>query len=49
MITIVDSENDITEENINSFQSKFNLYLPLNYKEFLMKFNGGYTDDSDEI
>ena len=47
-IEIFDSEKAITDNDINEFETKFNITLPENYKKFLKKYNGGYLRDDEE-
>ncbi|MFN4150866.1 MAG: SMI1/KNR4 family protein [Candidatus Sericytochromatia bacterium] len=35
------SEKDISKSDISSFESKYNINLPKDYKDFLLKYNGG--------
>jgi hypothetical protein len=39
--TIENGENSINESDINNFEKRFNLKLPKDYREFLLKNNGG--------
>jgi hypothetical protein len=46
-IKISDSENKLINEDILHFENRYNIKLPKNYKDFLLKFNGGYVDDEE--
>jgi cell wall assembly regulator SMI1 len=49
MIEILDSEKELTDSDIQLFEAKYDLSLPANLKKLVRKYNGGYTEDSDEI
>ena len=49
MINILDSEKEINNIELLEFEKKYNISLPNNYKSFVKKYNGGYTDDSENI
>lgn len=42
MIQILDSEKQLSLEDLNILEDKINMILPENYKNFLLKFKGGY-------
>lgn len=41
-LRLEDSEKPITEEQYKLFLKEFNLKLPDSYKQFILKYNGGY-------
>jgi cell wall assembly regulator SMI1 len=48
-IDLVESEENITLNDISEFEKKFNLVLPDNYKKLILKFNGGVDSMGDSI
>ena len=49
MIKISDSEKQVSVLDFLEFERKYNISLPNNYKSFIKKYNGGYTDESDYV
>lgn len=49
MIKILDSEKQVSVLDFLEFERKYNISLPNNYKSFIKKYNGGYTDESDYV
>ncbi len=49
MIKIIDSEKQINDVELLEFESKYNIALPNNYKFFIKKYNGGFTEDSEIV
>ena len=48
-IKIVESEPLITQMDIRTFENNFNKELPENYKQLLLKFNGGLESEGDRL
>ena len=49
MIKISDSEKQVSVLDFLEFERKYNISLPNNYKSFIKKYNGGYTDDLEYV
>ncbi|HLN94944.1 MAG TPA: SMI1/KNR4 family protein [Flavobacterium sp.] len=49
MILIIDCEKNVTEKDVKDFEERYNVNLPIDLKKLLFKFNGGYTEDSDDV
>lgn len=49
MIKILDSEKQINDIELLEFENKYNISLPNNYKSFIKKYNGGFTEDSEIV
>ena len=48
-ITFQDTEQSLTIDDVRQFEIDTNIVLPENYKVLILKYNGGYTEDSDYI
>lgn len=48
-IKIVDSENPIFPSDIKQFEKEFSKVLPVNYKNLLLKYNGGVEEEGDKV
>lgn len=46
---IIESEKNISPDDLNNFENNYNIKLPENYKRLLLKYNGGITNDDDLI
>ena len=48
-INIIESEKNITQNEIIEFETNFNLALPENYKKLILKYNGGIDSNGESI
>lgn len=49
MIKILDSEKNISISDITQIENKIGITFPDNLKKLLLKFNGGYIEDHEDI
>ncbi|MBC8884063.1 SMI1/KNR4 family protein [Flavobacterium piscinae] len=49
MLKILDSEKKINDIELLEFENKYNVSIPNNYKTFIKKYNGGFTEDSEIV
>ncbi len=49
MIKIIDPERSVTNDDIAKIEKKYAIPFPSNYKDLLKKYNGGYTEDLEDI
>lgn len=45
----IDVEKSISHEDVNQFETTYNLKLPGNYKSLILKYNGGCNENDDMI
>jgi cell wall assembly regulator SMI1 len=48
-VKIEQPEKKLTSSEINDFEFKFNVVIPLNLKKLYLKYNGGLLSDEDEF
>ena len=41
------TEMNLKQNDLNYFQQEFDIHLPENYKQLILKYNGGYTNNNE--